>query len=403
MIWQKEFGISNDKNYDYLLAAIVVLVVLGFLFKKPILFIVVGLFTAYLLLNKFYDKRIGDKLYLENSHRVLRMFPGDELELTFEFQNRSFFPILNGEFQFQTEQSIEATKYVESSSKYWNQFSLPLSVVGKGKVTVQLPIKAKQRGTSKIKNINYKFPHLFNFDSVTLKYNPFYQLEYVVFPEPIQVKGIEAISYVTPGIQHTNFSPFEDVHSPRGTRDYSYSDPFHQINWKASAKTQELQTNVYDKVVDMSYLFIVNLSTKHSLNMLHKDMEKLLSYTAYLCQYATKKGYPFEMVINARKPGSTPYMNLPEGEGKAHYVHALEMLARIRSQSMIVPLNQMLHRVGQTFYKPKTIILIGQIPNEVNQIIGKWKQTQKNIFQLEQMEDEACLKRLVRDVINHAN
>ncbi|WP_099159969.1 DUF58 domain-containing protein [Virgibacillus ndiopensis] len=403
MMWQKEFGLTNDKNYDYLLAAIVVLVVIGFIFRKPILFIVVGLFTAYLLLNKFYDKRIGEKLFLENQHQVVRMFPGDETVMTFEFQNHSMFPILNGEFQFQTEQAIVATNYVESSSKYWNQFTLPLSVVGKGKVTVTLPIKAKQRGTSKIKNINYRFPHLFNFDSVTLKYNPFFYMEYVVYPKPIQVKGIESISHVTAGSQRTNFSPFEDVQSPRGTRDYSYSDPFHRVNWKASAKTQELQTNVFDKVVDMSYVFIVNLSTQHSLNMLNKELEKLLSYTAYLCQYATEKGYPFELVINARVPGKTPYMVLPDGEGKTHYVHALEILARIRSQSMIVPLNQMLHRVGQKFYKPKTIVLIGQIPKEADQIIDKWKQTQKNIFHIESLEKEAHLKRWVKDAIYHAN
>ncbi|MGY0693301.1 DUF58 domain-containing protein [Virgibacillus sp. FSP13] len=402
MMWQKEFGSTNSKNNDYLLAAIVVLIAISFFFKKPVLFLLVGLFTAFLVLNKWYGKKIGEKLELNNKRQVIRLFPGDETKMTFEFQNRSIFPIVNGEFQFQTEPAIQATKYVEATSKYWNQFHMPLSVIGKGKVTITLPIQAEKRGTSRVKNIQYRFPHLFNFDTVTLKYNPFFYMEYVVFPKPLPVNGLELLSYVTPGSQQTNFSPFEDVQSPRGTRAYSYSDPFHRINWKASAKTQELQTNVYDRVVDMSYVFIVNIGIKHGRNtgQLNKDLEKLLAYTAYLCQYATEKGIPYQIAINARKPGKTPYVVMPEGEGKTHYVQALEMLARIHPQAMVVPFTQMLFRVGQNFSKSKTIIIIGELPFEANQIINKWRQ--KHIFHVESAEDGAFINQWAKDGFDHA-
>lgn len=404
MMWQKEFGTANGKNTDYLLAAIVVLVAIGFFLKKPILFLIVGLFAAYLLLNKLYDKKIGEKLELENPRQVLRMFPGDEAEMQFEWQNRSIFPIINGEFQFQTEPAIKALKYVESTSKYWNQFHMPLSVIGKGKVTITLPIRAEKRGTSRVKNLQYVFPHLFNFDRVTLKYNPFFYMEYVVFPKPLQVNGLEPLTYVTPGSQRTNFSPFEDMQSAHGTRAYSYHDPFRRINWKASAKTQELQTNMYDKVVDMSYVFLVNIGVTRGLNIaqLTKNLENLLSYTAYLCEYATKQGIPYEIAINARKPGKTPYVFMPEGEGRTHYVHALELLARVHPQSMVIPFDQTLYRIGQQFDKPKTIIVLGEIPPGAEVMIDKWKYKQKNIFHIEAAEGEAYMKRWAKDVAYHA-
>src|SRR5699024_11501215 len=86
--------------------------------------------------------------------------------------------------------------------------------------------------------------------------------------------------------QLINFSTFEDIQSPAGTRDYNYNDPFHRINWKATAKTNELQTNVYERVVDMSYIFLVNIGSEDKVNMaqFNQNLEDLISYTAYLCK-----------------------------------------------------------------------------------------------------------------------
>lgn len=404
MIWQKDFGSDNMKSMEYVLVAIVIFSVIGIFFQRSITFLIVGVFVAYYLVNKLYDKNIGENLVLDNPQTSIRLFPGDETELEFEFQNRSIFPMVNGNFQFQTGPSIRALKHVESTSKYWNQFKLPLSIMGKRKTIIKLPLIAEQRGTSRIRNINYSFPHLFNFDVVNLKYSPYFYTEFVVFPKLVPVKGIEDVFYMVHGSQRTKFSPFEDIQSPLGTRDYHYSDPFHRINWKASAKTQVMQTNIYEKNIDMSFVFIVNIGLERNTKMTHfnKNLEQLLSYTAYLCQYATQKDMPFQLYINARKPGKTPYIHLPEGEGKTQYLHALEMLARIHRQSMVVPFNQMLHRIGQQLYKPTTIIFVGEVPADAGEIMKRWKSQQKAVFQIAANGDEAVVKPLIKDAINHA-
>lgn len=405
MNWRKEFGTDNNmKNMEYVLVAIVVFSVIGIFFHRSITFLIVGVFVAYFVINRLYDRKIGANLDLANARQSIKLFPGEEAELTFEFQNHSIFPMINGDFQFQTGPSIKATKHVESSSKHWNQFKLPLSIMGKRKTTIRIPVKAEQRGTSKIRNLVYIFPHLFNFDKVNLTYSPLFHTEFVVFPTLIPVKGIEDVFYMIQGSQRTRFSPFEDVLSPLGTRDYHYNDPFHRINWKASAKTQGLQTNVYEKDVDMTFIFIVNLGLEKNFKMSHfsKNMEQTLSQTAYLCRYATEKGFPFEVFINARKPGKVPYVILPEGEGKTHYLHALEMLARIQRQSMVVPFNQMLHRIGQQLYKPVTVIFVGDIPPDTGEIMKTWKNKQKNVFQITADGDEAIVKPWVKDAMYHA-
>lgn len=132
-----------------------------------------------------------------------------------------------------------------------------------------------------------------------LRYYDFYQTEFIVYPKLLPVNGVNAVFHMMPGDSRLNYSPFEDVQSPLGTRDYSYSDPFHKINWKATVKTQKMQTNIYEKVVDRTFVFIVNLSTENDKNMVsfNKNLENLLSYTAYLSEYATKMRIPLKSIL----------------------------------------------------------------------------------------------------------
>lgn len=405
MNWEKSFGAAHMKTFEYVLVAILVFFVIGIFTKNPITFIPVGAFIAYLIVYKLYDRSIGKALDLTNKRTTLRLFPNEETTLTFELQNRSLFPMINGEFKVQIGPIINAYKHKEEiPNKYWNYIKIPLSAFRKRKTIVEIPIIAEQRGTTRVKNIKFVFPHLFDFDLITLQFKSFYYTEVIVFPRILPVQGVETVFHMIPGSERMNFSPFEDIQSPLGTRDYSYSDPFHRINWKASVKTQTLQTNVYEKVVDMSFVFIVNLGTDEASSMRHfnENLESMLSYTAYLSQYATEKGFPFEIVINARKPGKVPYIHLQEGVGKVHYSRALETLARINKQSMITPFNQMLHQVGKQFFKPKTIIMIGEVPAEASQVINTWRQAQKAIYQIQQMDGGAVMKPWAKEVVSDA-
>lgn len=404
MIWHKEFGSGQQKSFDYMLVAIIIFCLIGIIFSNQIAFLGVGVFTAYLIVYKLYDTGIGKQLDLKNPRMTIKLFPEEESTLTFELSNQSVFPLVNGEFQFQTGAAIRAYEHAGETDKYWTQINVPLSIFRKRKITVEIPVVAQERGVSRINNITYIFPHLFNFDLLTLKFNGFYYTEFIVFPKLLSVQNTEMVFHMIPGIGRSNMSPFEDIQSTLGTRDYSYSDPFHRINWNASVKSQKLQTNVYEKVVDISYVFIVNLGIKDNKNMtkFNQNLEDLLSYTAYLSEYATKKGVPFEIFINSRKPGKVPYVHLSEGEGKNHYGQTLEMLARIHKHSMIFPFNQMLHRLGKHFSKPKTIIFIGNIPAGTQQIMDSWRVQQKSAFHVIQEDDVAMIKSLKKDGMNDA-
>lgn len=398
MMWQREVGSQQLKSYDYVIAAIFVFFFIGVFFQNVVAFVAAGVFTVYAVIYRIYDKDIVKKLHLKNPKQTIKLFPGDEAKLTLEIENRSIFPLINGEMHLQAGAAIKAYRHIRDEKSYWKTIYIPLSMMRRKKTVIELPVRAENRGVAKINDITLTFPHLFNYDRVTMRYRNFYYTEFVVLPELLPVQGVEAVFHMMPGSGYAAFSPFEDIQSPRGTRDYSFSDPFHRINWNASVKSQTLQTNVYEKMVDRSFVFIINIGQENHLNMavFNKNLEKLLSYAAYLSYYATEKGVPFEIFINTRKPGKVPYIHLPEGEGQLHYGHALEMLARVHKQSMIVPFNQMVYRLGNHFYNPKTVIMIGEVPSGATALMNAWKQANHSLFHISDTGEEAMIRPLTR-------
>lgn len=402
MEWRKEFDSNYTHYINFLLYAMTFLLIISIFSKKIYLFAIIGLFTAYLLLSKWYDAVLARNLFLYNTKKNnIRLFQGEHDEIMFQFKNHARIPFLNGVFEFQIGSEIEIDGH--KTEEKLRSVKVPFSITGKGKTTLKLPITAIRRGTVTITRISYEFPHLFNFNIVRLHYLPYYHQEIIVYPKLKPVQGLEELTQVQDGNQRTYYSPFEDILSPIGTRNYEFSDSFQRINWKATAKTQQLQTNVYDKVVEHSFLFIVNLQSKCRWDSMETSQyqEDILSYTAYLCHHATKEGHPYEIYMNDRRLGKANYAHLPEGEGKPHYAHSLEMLARVRKYTLIYPFDHMIYQVGQRLGKPRTVIIVGDIQPKDRKMLYLWSK-QHHIFYTHMTTDGAFINLWNKGVIGHA-
>ncbi|WP_404454141.1 DUF58 domain-containing protein [Oceanobacillus kapialis] len=404
MMWQRDHLIEGKAGYDYALVAIVLLTLLGVFLQNSLSFLGVGLFIAYLIVFRWYDREIGKKVALENPRRTIKLFPDETSNLTLDLENHSVFPMINGNLELQMGPAVQAYEHTINEKAYWRQFKIPLSILRKRKTHLNIPIVAKQRGVAKVHHIRYYFPHLFHFSVAMIKYTPIYRTEFVVFPKLIEVKGAEAIFKMLPGKGRFPYSPFEDIQSPLGTREYHYSDPFHRINWNASVKTQQLQTNVYEREIDQSFVFLVNIGKSKLQDMVqtNQNMETLLSYTAYLCKVATEKDIPFEVFINSRRPGKIPVLHIGEGEGKKHYATALEMLARIHKQSLVFPFDKMLFNIGHQLTNQKTCIIIGELTEETLTILKNWEKKNFTVFHVPYAEGASMVRQIGREVLASA-
>lgn len=396
--WEKDFGPHQAGDRDYVVLAIIAFITIGIFYNQPILYVVIGVLITYVLINSYYNRIVGNKLFLEAKRETLRLFQGDKGSISFEFENKSRLPYIHGQLRFQITPIIKALDGDITSSEQAFAFYKSFSIRARGKTIIQFPFEAERRGVTRIRNLSYSFPHLLNFNVLTLKYLPFQRREIVVFPKPKEIKNVDIAYQLSPGEQRVNLSPFEDILSPISTRNYEYGDPFYKINWKASAKTGELQTNLYDQVVEASYLFLVNIRPPGEGVQLNEEMEKLLSYTTYLCNKAFEKDISYEMYINARTASNIPFLKLAEGDGRAHYIHSLEMLARIPRHSMTYPLEEMIYRVKAQTASPKTIVIVGDTNEEANYLLADWSKHQKDIYQVVPYESGAVMETWRGDV-----
>lgn len=396
-MWQKITETESKVTTDLLLLLSGLLILIGAITKREILFLIAGLFALYLIMTRIYDKKVGQALVLQNPRTAIRLFPKDEAKVIFHFENKALFPYLNGTLKMEFGDAITIQHPGITEEKDKHLYEMPLAMIGNGSTVLEIPIQANQRGTAKITNISYRFAHLCKFHSVLLTLIPFYHQEIIVYPRPIPVRGMDAYFQTAPGVERALFSPFEDTQNWLGTRDYHSGDSFNRINWQASVKMQRWQTTTYERVVDGSCVFIINLQSSH---LAGNQLEKRLSHVAFLCAYATKKGYPFEIFLNARRPGNAASIHVPEGNGIPHYMEALETLARIHRQPMTSPFAAMVYHIERKLTQSKTVILIGDMPTEAQVIMEPWHKRHL-ILRVEELSEGAVLVPL-RKGVTHA-
>lgn len=396
MNWKKHFQVDMQKNLDYFMIGIIVISLISLIMKKPLLFVIVGIFVVYLLLTELYQRAVGKKLDVKNDRTIVRSFPNEEVTLELLISNHSILPYINGFIELSINDVVSTNMHEHVKVGERTSIKIPASFMGKKKTRVQIEMDTERRGVARIYQLKYRFPHLINFDSVELTYVPFLHQEIVVFPEMKEVKGIEQLRHDLPGEQRVRFSPYEDIQSIVGTRDYVPSDPFHRINWNASAKTGELQTNEYERVIDRSFFILVNIQVR---DLRIDIMEDLLSYTAFLTNDIHKQGLPYEMVVNARKLGKTPFIYQKQGEGNAHFIQTLDILARIDRHGITSRMTQVMVSVREQLARAHTIVYIGEMSAEEYAVIQNIVGTHKPVLHI---DEDGDLQKMTKEVITHA-
>ena len=79
----------------------------------------------------------------------------------------------------------------------------------------------------------------------------------------------------------------------RGVREYQPTDPQNRVNWKATAKTGQLQVHNYDYTSDVRLKIILNIDTHENQWSVTTDegcAERAISIAASLAQYALDNG-----------------------------------------------------------------------------------------------------------------
>jgi uncharacterized protein (DUF58 family) len=361
MIWSKYI---NGRMTFEVVTIIACILLLSSFYSESYWISFLGCFLLVMCrMSVYYLNHVSDELELENNRETIRLSIEDETVLILKFSQFTKLPIYRGKIRLKLDSIVEGVGVPFYATESDLEFTIPFYLKGKETIEVPIPLKAVSRGATRIKTLDVIIPNFFGYGSVELKYNPFIHKEIIVHPTPISVPHMDKLfTAKSQGDFPTPTSIYEQTLTPIGTRDYVQTDSFGRIHWKASAKTQTLQTKVFEKTAHYSWTFVINLREpnmpSYHLGVV-ENLETIASNVAYMGQFATKKGIEFEVFVNLRMATGTAVYHLPKGGGSKQLGKVLDLLARINVKGQTVPISRMFHYVEKQQQNSPVMIFCG--------------------------------------------
>ncbi|MFS0861266.1 DUF58 domain-containing protein [Fredinandcohnia sp. 179-A 10B2 NHS] len=381
MDWKRQISLGNELSYLSILSSIFLLT--GILAQAFLLVFVGLLFLLFVFANRYYLKNIGTQLSVSVNKEQVKLFKGEDSNFALTLNQKGKLPILNGQIRltvdyivgFQEERQILETEQVE--------LTLPVSILGRKSFSIELPFEGRKRGVARIRTLEVIIPHMFGFGEVYLQLIKPIPFETVVYSSPVSVGGIEKIVPKHQGDYPLRKSYFEDMTALVGARSYVPTDPFNRVHWKASARTNELQTKLFNRTAQFSWTIMINVR--------ERKLEQYLSGLTFLLESATIKSIPFEIFVNVRKAGKSPYIHVPMGSGREHLAKALELIARLSKHSVTIPFHYMIHAVERQQILSPYIIMLGEIEENEQMLLHGFSKKGVDCFKVVENEEAIYL------------
>ncbi len=119
-----------------------------------------------------------------------------------------------------------------------------------------------------------------------------------------------------------------DPFAYRGIREYTSFDEAKTVNWKASAKSDELKVNVYDYTSISTVEIYINLADRRIVRQDERN-ERSISIGAYLTKVFLESGIGVSLYANGKDCIHKNILCMEENRDKDQLEHIFRMLARM--------------------------------------------------------------------------
>lgn len=251
---------------------------------------------------------------------------GEENVLTEVITNGKWLPLPMLHVKFNTPKSFCFENEENSSvTDYYYRDDI-FAIMGHESVTRQLKFVCESRGCFALQDTNITSTDLFmNLTLTDRRSNP---IVIHVYPKKMNVGFFNIPFQTITGNFVTQQHLVEDPFEFRGIREYQPYDSMHNINWKSSAKNQQLQVNTYFMTASQEVRIIFNIET-HLYSKDHKLVEGLISLVSSLAEKLIAAGIPVALNSNAFDIFTKEPLKRDSGSGIAHMVSIDTALARV--------------------------------------------------------------------------
>ena len=291
-----------------------------------ILYIAFGAACIYFLQAAIYKKLWNKNLSAAvefNQHAITEQEEGELSEIIL---NQKWLPLPMLRVKFEADRHLDFIQEANVSVTDRCYKHDIFSVMMYQKITRRLKFKANRRGFYEIKQINMDSTDLFmeKHLDMDVECNAYIY----VYPGQADPRRLLIPFQKMMGELLTKRYTYEDPFEFQGIRQYEPVDNMRDVNWKATARSGELRTNVHGFTMRQEVCLLLNLESETLMD--DKDLkEESIRLVNSLAEMFLAQIILVGVYSNARDLVTGKELILPQGGGSQHLTLLRERLARL--------------------------------------------------------------------------
>ncbi|HVA24494.1 MAG TPA: DUF58 domain-containing protein [Chloroflexota bacterium] len=253
---------------------------------------------------------------------------GDEVTLTLRIANRKLLPLtwLQTEDRVPTALPISRARVVDSRDGPVSYLRNLLPMLPYEQLIRSYAITCRRRGLFEFGPGAVQSGDLLGFASRTLRVPHVDQL--IVYPKLFELEFPPLLSRRIVGLRSANRLILTDPSRTIGLRSYQAGDPLRHVEWRASARSRDLQVRVFEPTTDLTTAIFLNLRMP-TFSWANEDtpaLEFCISLAASLARWSLERKYPAGVFGNGAR-GEGGALRVPASGDPGQLQRILEALA----------------------------------------------------------------------------
>lgn len=286
-------------------------------------------FFLYYLQQVVYRKWWNHGLHVSLQFAQTELFAGEESQLLEVIENRKRLPLPMLKVKFQTSRNLEFADIKGSKVTDFFYRNDVFEIGGGEKITRTLKFVGKKRGYYKINGIDLVGADLF-FSKEMVESRTANQYVYV-YPKPFSGREFLLALRRLNGEVVTKRHLIEDPFEYRGIREYQPYDDMRMVNWKATARMEELMVNERNYTALKAVRIFLNVEDKGILKK-EDEVEASICMAAGLTEHFFQQGMTVECWCNGTDIITGECMEIPGSAGMTQMKRINKALARLDIQ-----------------------------------------------------------------------
>jgi len=309
------------------------------------------------------------KIEYDKSFDRTECYTGDEIELIERISNRKLLPTpwlrLETMMSAHLQTVGQADMAIDSGEIMQNHMSL-FSLMPYTEITRRHQVTCLKRGYYFLNSTTITSGDLLG--TVEVHEQLYVNCSILVYPLPIPVEEIPLPSSKWLGDLLVRRWIVEDPFFNQGVREYQAGDSMNSINWKATARSGNLQVNSRAFTADHKLMILLNIDDSTTMWNIVTNVElieKGIVYVASLVDYVMNKGITTGFASNGRLvdgPLRTP-IQIPCQTGPYHQRSIMEALAKLELKRSF-PFEDLLGNIGRSSDSSTDCLIISAYTNE---------------------------------------